>query len=331
MTSLRRAFGGWPLVLLCGLAAAVPAAAASRIERELALGPGGQVVLDAAAGAVTVVGKPRSGVRVVLTSTEDLESKYEVEFLENPGEVTVRIERKQAGLRWFGWFRGSNLRVDVEVPNDARVHVDTSGGPISVDEVHGELRLETSGGAIRGTSVGGDVSANTSGGAIALEDVGGNVRAESSGGGIRITTVAGAVEADTSGGGIVIQDVHGDILAESSGGGIEVAGAHGRVEADTSGGPVRVEFAPGNANGGSLSSSGGGVTVRLDPGVGLEIDASSSGGGVVADLPIRVQGELSRSRIHGTLGAGGAVLKLRSSGGGVRIEPASASDRTKQD
>jgi hypothetical protein len=87
---------------------------------------------------------------------------------------------------------------------------------------------------------------------------------------------------------------------------------------------VRVELTAGNASGGSLSSSGGSVTVRLDPGVGLEIDAASSGGGVVADLPIRVHGELSRTRVRGTIGEGGAVLKLRSSGGGVRIEPVRA-------
>jgi len=316
-TYVRRAV--WPLLFLGALVAALPAVGASRIDRELALEPGGQVVLDTA-GSVSVVGRTRPGVRVVVTANEDIESKYDVEFVEEPGRVSVKI-RKRAAFRWFGWIRGSGLRVEV----------DTSGGAIDVADVRGELRLATSGGAIRGANLAGDVSASTSGGAISLEGIGGDVRAESSGGGIRIEGVAGTVDADTSGGGIVIREAQGDVWAGSSGGGIEVLGAGGRVDADTSGGPVRVAFVLGNASGGSLASSGGGVTVSLDAEIGLEIDAASSGGGVVADDPIRVQGELSRSRLRGTLGSGGELLRLRSSGGGIRIEPASASGGAKRD
>jgi len=311
-------------LLLAVALTSVPVHATTRIERELALDPGGQVVLDTSGAGVNVVGSTRSGVRVVITSKEDIEAKYDVEFTEDPDTVSVRIERKHALSRWFGWFHGGGLRLDVEVPADARVEVDTSGGAISVEDVRGELRLDTSGGAIHGTNVGGDVLASTSGGAIVLERVGGDVRAESSGGSIRVEAAAGSVEADTSGGGVEIRDAGGDVRAESSGGGIRVFGAHGRVDADTSGGPVQVEFAPGNASGGTLSSSGGGVTVGIDPTIGLEVDASSSGGSVVADVPVRVRGEISKSQLRGTIGAGGALLKLRSSGGGIRIEQAGA-------
>jgi len=92
------------------------------------------------------------------------------------------------------------------------------------------------------------------------------------------------------------------------------------VEADTSGGPIDVEFAPGNSEGGSLSTSGGGITVTLDAGANLEIDASTSGGSVRSDLPITVRGEMDKRSIRGTLGGGGATLKIRASGGGIRIQ-----------
>ena len=58
---------------------------------------------------------------------------------------------------------------------------------------------------------------------------------------------------------------------------------------------------------------------RLDPAVALEIDASSSGGAVDCDLPLTVRGKIGRDDIHGTLNGGGALLKLRSSGGGIEI------------
>ncbi len=75
----------------------------------------------------------------------------------------------------------------------------------------------------------------------------------------------------------------------------------------------------GGAAGGSLSSSGGGVRVEVDPAAKLTIDASSSGGGVDCDLPVTVRGRMARNSLHGDLNGGGATLKLRSSGGGIRI------------
>ena len=82
---------------------------------------------------------------------------------------------------------------------------------------------------------------------------------------------------------------------------------------------MSVAFAAGNAKGGELSSSGGGVATMVDPAVGLEIDASSSGGSVDCNLPLTVRGKIGRDDVHGTLNGGGALLKLRSSGGGIDI------------
>ena len=58
--------------------------------------------------------------------------------------------------------------------------------------------------------------------------------------------------------------------------------------------------------------------------VALTIDASSSGGNVVADVPVTVQGRIDKDSLHGDLNGGGALLRLRSSGGGVRITAAPA-------
>ena len=80
-----------------------------------------------------------------------------------------------------------------------------------------------------------------------------------------------------------------------------------------------MSFTVGNARGGSLSTSGGSVTAYVDPAVGLDIDISTSGGSATVDLPVTVQGRLSRNAVSGTLNGGGESLRLRSSGGGVRL------------
>ena len=148
----------------------------------------------------------------------------------------------------------------------------------------------------------------------------GDVVADTSGGSISISDVTGKAHADTSGGSISMDDIGGDAVADTSGGSISIEGAGGKVEADTSGGPVTVAFLAGNAQGGTLSSSGGRVTAILDPSVGLDIDASSSGGSVSSDVPLTIRGTVSRSELKGTLNGGGAMLRLRSSGGGIRIK-----------
>ena len=50
-----------------------------------------------------------------------------------------------------------------------------------------------------------------------------------------------------------------------------------------------------------------------------EIDASTSGGSVSCDLPITTQGRMSKSSLRGTIGSGGPLLTLRTSGGSIRI------------
>ena len=93
------------------------------------------------------------------------------------------------------------------------------------------------------------------------------------------------------------------------------AGIHGGLYHSQS---IEATFARGNARGGSLETSGGGIEVSLDPSVGLRIEAS--GNSVHADLPIKVQGSVTRGRLQGTMGSGGELLRLHTSGGGVRIQ-----------
>jgi hypothetical protein len=83
-----------------------------------------------------------------------------------------------------------------------------------------------------------------------------------------------------------------------------------------------VSFAKGNSRGGKLESSGGGIRVRLDPDANLNIDASTSGGSVQSDIPVKVVGKLSRSSLKGSLGSGGELLYVHTSGGSVTISAA---------
>ncbi len=295
-------------ILATALAAAFLAggsahAEGTRIEKSFELASGASLVVKSEAGEVIVRGVDGDRASVVVTPRQsDFEAKYDVVFEQpTPDRLTVTIERK--GRAPFNWNTGSSgARVEVDLPRSVAADLRSSGGGVEVSGLNAKVR------------------ANSSGGGVLVSGIAGDVDASSSGGGVEVNDVEGALTAESSGGGVKARNVGGDIDASSSGGGVRIEEAKGAVIADSSGGPVRVGFAAGNAKGGDLSSSGGGVEARLDPTVGLEIDAHSSGGGLDCDLPVTVRGKISKSTLRGQLNGGGALLKLRSSGGGIDIE-----------
>jgi DUF4097 and DUF4098 domain-containing protein YvlB len=288
------------------------------MEKTLRLDPGGRFSLDTDMGSVTVTGTSAPGARLVITSRRrDLDKLLRFNFREDAGAVSVTAKRRHG--RIFGWVnRGDSVHWEIQVPAETVLDIDTSGGGIKIAALRSDANLETSGGRIDVRDMVGDLLGHTSGGGIELERIRGRMRVETSGGGIEGNELDGPIDAETSGGSVKLDRVTGDIRAESSGGGIHIHEAGGRIEADTSGGGIEATFARGNAHGGSLSTSGGGIDVAIDPAVGLRIDAS--GNWVRADLPITVHGSVSRGKLQGTLGTGGALLRLHTSGGGVRIQ-----------
>ncbi len=276
----------------------------TRMERRFDLASGGALTLHTEVGHVTVHGGSGSQAVVLVTADrDDFQEIYDVRFDAQPQRLAVTIERKDKSLfHRLGGYRGS-VAIDVELPRQASADVASAGGSARVADLEGAVDVSSSGGSVH------------------VDRITGAVRADSSGGHVEIRDITGRVHVRSSGGSVIAERIDGDLDAASSGGSVKVEDARGVVDASSSGGPVRVGFAAGNAKGGSLDSSGGGVVARVDPAVGLEIDASSSGGSVSADLPITIRGKVSRDRLHGTLNGGGSLLKLRSSGGGISVEP----------
>jgi DUF4097 and DUF4098 domain-containing protein YvlB len=307
-----------------GLLIAAPAVAGTRIERHLALEPGGRLIVESDIGDVAVRGDAASGAAVLLTSDrDDLEKDYEMAFEARPGEAQITIKRRHSGawLSWSGWnHRQEATAIRVSVPRTTAARVRLRGGDIDVSGLAGAAELRSSGGSIAIHDLTGKVDARSSGGNLEARNIHGDAHLESSGGNVGAIAVAGGVDAASSGGNLHLEQVAGDVRGRSSGGDVTVQAAGGRVIASSSGGEVRVSFAAGNARGGEISSSGGGVKVRVDPAVGLTLDAYSSGGSVECSLPVTVQGKLSAHHLKGVLKGGGERLMLRSSGGGVHLD-----------
>jgi hypothetical protein len=205
-------------------------------------------------------------------------------------------------LEYSTWLREVEYRV--RVPQKFNADVETSGGPIYLSSLDGQVNARSSGGGITLTSCKGNAIVHTSGGPIRIRDVAGDVDASTSGGPISIERNSGRVKAHTSGGGIEIRDAMGAINASTSGGGV-TASLLGQPKEEC-----------------RLYTSGGSIDVRLSKDIRMDLDASTSGGRVWTDFAVPISDDRHYSQLRAPLNGGGPRLYLHTSGGGITVRHA---------
>jgi len=317
---MRNPIGLLVAALFVFTSARVSAQDRAPIERSFAVRTGGDLRVDLDRGSITVETNDRNqvDVRIEREGSNEFLSRLSFDVDESGGDVTVR-GRYESNRLWSRTGRGDRVRVRIRVPREYNVDLETSGGSIGVDDLTGSVRAATSGGSLSFGRIDGPIHARTSGGSVELQGSRGEADVKTSGGSIRLGDVGGHVTAVTSGGSITIDRAGGEVNASTSGGGITVNEVGGAIRARTSGGSIRAYISEQPTADCSLETSGGQVAVTLAPDVRLNIEANSSGGGVRTDIPIEVVGTVKRNSVRGSINGGGPLLRLQSSGGGVRI------------
>lgn len=128
------------------------------------------------------------------------------------------------------------------------------------------------------------------------------------------------VTLETSNGSLAVDGVRGRIDAESSNGSVRLTDLGGRVNARTSNGSAHVTLSGRRWDGDGLTVVTDNGSARLDvpDGYNAHLVAGTNNGSLHVDIPVTVQGRVSR-RIDTTLGSGGATIDVRTSNGSLRI------------
>ena len=306
------------ILLAAGLLAVIPVVAHAKIERVVektfTVQPGGLLTVETQGGSVSVKTASENTVKVVAKETIKAGSESEADELlknltltieQSAGGVSAisKYEKGSSGFHWGSW-PPVQVSFVVTVPTNYNVRLKTSGGDIAVGNLDGKVNARTSGGNVSLGKISGDLDAGTSGGDVRLEEGSAQVKLGTSGGNVSVERAVGPTELDTSGGDIKIGTVENRLHASTSGGNVS-AGILGKLRGDC-----------------VLSTSGGRVHATVDAGVAFDLDASTSGGDVKAEgLTITIEkGGSGRSRLAGKVNGGGPLLKLRSSGGDIRVE-----------
>ncbi len=267
------------------------------------LQPGGRVTVETFNGSVEIAGSDQDTVDVSGTkyaASQELLDQLKIEVVKTGDEVQIRTVRPSER-------RGSmGAKFVIRVPRKVELErVSTSNGSIHVNDVEGPARLHTSNGSVHADNLKGSLDVSTSNSGIEVEDFTGSAVLQTSNGRVRAEGVSGQLEAHTSNGGIIVH------LAKADSG-------H-PVRLDTSNGSIDLTVDQPLVNDVTATTSNSGITVHLAPSTAAHVKAHTSNGSISSDFDVKVQGEISKHSLEGTIGAGGPMLDLGTSNGSIHL------------
>lgn len=265
------------------------------------LSAGGTVQLENFNGSVEISGWDQNTVEIHGTKyagTEWRLKETKIDVASSPNSVVIRTVPPLNRMGRFG------ARYVIHVPRHAELaSIVSSNGVIRVDTIDGRAFLKTSNGGIHASQIHGFLDIETSNGSVDLTDVTGDTTIRTSNGAIHAEVRKGSLRARTSNGGIDVRVREPDakpVHLESSNGHIELTMDAAR--------PVYA---------GTSNSS---ITVRLPDSAGVTVRAQTSNASITSDFDVSVHGgTLSKHHMEGAIGAGGPLLDLTTSNGGIRL------------
>jgi hypothetical protein len=197
-------------------------------------------------------------------------------------ELTARV-RSRFNWGWGGFHK--SLRIEVHMPREGDLQVETGDGSVETQSVSGNLDIHS-----------GD----------------GHILVEGARGQIRLRTGDGSIEG---------RDLDGNVEATSGDGHVTLAGRFDSLNIKTGDGSIEARALPGSklVSGWNLRTGDGSVDLTLPGDLQANIDASTSDGRISLGIPVTVEGTFSTSQIHGKMNGGGQSLTIHTGDGSIRL------------
>jgi TonB family protein len=185
----------------------------------------------------------------------------------------------EAKVPWQGLRGRFSAAIEVHIPRSFNLEINSGGGTIEVQDIDGNIALQSEGGNISVGRVGkGSVPDNAGSYAARakrdrLKPVLLAARIETQGGQISVGDVAGTLRATTAGGHILTGKIDGDAFLRTGGGQIFTGRVAGQATLDSGGGNIQIE----SAGAGVTADAAGGSLVLRQAEAPLHATASSGG------------------------------------------------------
>jgi len=254
---------------------------------------------------------------VRVTSGDSKQVEFHVEYQGYEVGKNLRIDTRQDGdkveltaritAHWgihIDWGHSSRrLHIEVRMPREADLNVDTGDGSVQVESINGAVNVHTGDGSVRANSLSGTIDLHTSDGSITADNLKGDMR---------LRTGDGSIEA---------HELDGKVEADSGDGHIRIAGRFEALNIKTGDGSVDARALSGSkmATNWSVRTGDGSVDLTLPSDFQADIDATTGDGHISLGIPVTVEGTFSKSALHGKMNGGGQSLTIHTGDGSIRL------------
>jgi hypothetical protein len=253
---------------------------------------------------------------VRVTTGDSKQVEFRVEYHGYELGKNLRVDARQDGDKvelvarvtghWgfsFGGHNSRGLHIEVRMPREADLQVETGDGSVQAESIHGTVNVHTGDGSVKASSLTGTIDLHTNDGSITVENLKGDMRLRTGDGSIEARDLDGKVEADTG-------DGH-----------IRIAGRFDALNVKTGDGSVDTRVLPGSkmATSWTIRTGDGSVDLVLPSDFQTNIDASTGDGHISLGIPVTVEGSFSNSQIHGKMNGGGQPLTIHTGDGSIRL------------
>ena len=291
------------LGLMLSVAVLAPRAQAEDWTKSYTISGRAQVKVDTNDGAVQIyTGDTKQVDFRVLYDGYEMNKTLHVDSRQD-GD-SVQINARVNGHWGFSWGNNHrNIRIEVHMPKDADLQIDTGDGSVTTQSVNGKVKIHTGDGSVRAQEVSGDVDIDTGDGSITVDGAKGD---------IRLRTGDGHIDA---------RNLDGKVDALSGDGHIKLDGRLDALSVKTGDGSIDARLQPGSKvnSSWSIRTGDGSVDIVLPADLQANIDASTNDGHISLGIPVTVEGTFSNSQIHGKMNGGGQPLVIHTGDGSIRL------------
>jgi Toastrack DUF4097 len=308
------------------LVAIAAPAAAQRVPFERTYEVGANAVLDVSTvrGRIEVTGGETDRVTVAGTATVRVGWNVPANAVEIVRRVAANppVEQDGSTLRLRPPSSDEELRAvtiayQVTVPRGTAVKTQSDSGATTVSGVSGHVNVRTQSSAIALRDLGGSAEAASGSGAIDVSGVGRELRVSTGSSAITLRKLGAGLSARTQSGAIRAWFVgEGDVEVETGSSAIDLDGVRGGLTVSSSSGHMRISGTP--LSSWRVVTGSGGVDLAFAPDAKMTFDVDSGSGKAYVD-GLAIAGSSTDRRISGTVSGGGALVRVSSRSGSVKI------------
>jgi hypothetical protein len=293
---------GIAIVAMIAAAAFAPRAQAEDWTKSFPVTGRAQVRVDTNDGAVRIMTSDTKEVAFrVMYEGFELNKNLHIDTRQD-GD-SVQINARVSGHWGFSWGKGHRIEIEVRMPQNADLQIDTGDGSVETQAINGRLKIHTGDGSVRSQAVSGSVDIDTGDGSVTLDGAKGD---------IRLRTGDGHIDA---------RNLDGSVDAASGDGHIKIDGRLDSLNVKTGDGSIDARLQPGSkvVSSWTIHTGDGSVDLVLPADLQANIDASTNDGHISLGIPVTVEGTFKNSELHGKMNGGGQTLTVHTGDGSIRL------------